>query len=88
MSSLLVTEKLTKDYGSFRALDDLSLAVGPGEVVGLLGPNGSGKTTALRIVLGFMRPTAGRAAVAGFDCWVRSVEVRKRVAYLEAAGGQ
>jgi ABC-2 type transport system ATP-binding protein len=82
MPSLLVTEKLTKDYGSFRALDDLSLAVGPGEVVGLLGPNGSGKTTALRIVLGFMRPTAGRAAVAGFDCWRQSVEVRKRVAYL------
>jgi ABC-2 type transport system ATP-binding protein len=79
---LLVTENLTKDYGPFRALDGLSLAVAPGEIVGLLGPNGSGKTTALRVVLGFMRPTVGRAAVAGFDCWSQSVEVRRRVAYL------
>lgn len=79
---LLLTDTLTKDYGPFRALDALDLAISPGEVVGLLGPNGSGKTTALRIVLGFMRPTLGRAAVAGFDCWRDSVEVRKRVAYL------
>src|SRR5262249_13785825 len=53
-----------------------------GEVFGLLGPNGSGKTTALRLVLGFLRPTSGRATVAGFDCWSQSVEVRRRVAYL------
>lgn len=80
--ALLVADSLTKDYGSFRALDSLTLAIAPGEVVGLLGPNGSGKTTALRLVLGFMRPTAGRVTVAGFDCWEQSVEVRKRVAYL------
>lgn len=80
--ALLVADSLTKDYGSFRALDSLTLAIAPGEVVGLLGPNGSGKTTALRLVLGFMRPTAGHVTVAGFDCWEQSVEVRKRVAYL------
>src|SRR5918996_2477018 len=80
--AVLATDALTKDYGSFRALDRLTLTVAPGEIVGLLGPNGSGKTTALRIVLGFMRPTLGRATVAGFDCWAQSVEVRKRVAYL------
>ncbi|HVK16745.1 MAG TPA: ABC transporter ATP-binding protein [Fimbriiglobus sp.] len=80
--SVLATEELTKDYGRFRALDGLNLSVAPGEVVGLLGPNGSGKTTALRLVLGFMRPTAGRATVGGFDCWGQSVEVRRRVAYL------
>src|SRR5215210_1827256 len=80
--AVLATEELTKDYGHFRALDGLTLSVAPGEVVGLLGPNGSGKTTALRLVLGFMRPTAGRATVSGFDCWQQSVEVRKRVAYL------
>jgi ABC-2 type transport system ATP-binding protein len=79
---VLAADALTKDYGSFRALDRLALSVAPGEVVGLLGPNGSGKTTALRLVLGFMRPTAGRAAVCGFDCWQQSVEVRRRVAYL------
>jgi ABC-2 type transport system ATP-binding protein len=79
---LLRTEHLTKDYGRFRALDDLSLAVAPGEVVGLLGPNGSGKTTALRILLGFLRPTLGHATVGGHDCWRDSVAVRRLVAYL------
>ena len=80
--SLLVAEKLTKDYGSFRALDDLNLSLAPGEIFGLLGPNGSGKSTALRLMLGFLRPTLGRAAIGGFDCWTQGVEARKRVAYL------
>jgi ABC-2 type transport system ATP-binding protein len=79
---LLVAETLTKDYGRTRALDSLNLAVSPGEVVGLLGPNGSGKTTALRLFLGFLRPTRGTATLAGFDCWKQSVEARKRVTYL------
>ncbi|HJZ57256.1 MAG TPA: ABC transporter ATP-binding protein [Gemmataceae bacterium] len=79
---LLVTEDLTKDYGSFRALEGLNLTLQPGEVFGLLGPNGSGKSTALRLMLGFLRPTLGRATIAGFDCWNQGVEARKRVAYL------
>jgi len=79
---LLTTESLTKDYGPVRALDSLTISVSPGEVVGLLGPNGSGKTTALRLILGLLRPTSGTAAVAGFDCWTQSVEARKRVSYL------
>lgn len=82
MVPLLVAKDLTKDYGSFRALDALDLALAPGEVFGLLGPNGSGKSTTLRLVLGFIRPTLGRVTVAGFDCWNQGVEVRKRVAYL------
>jgi len=79
---LLLAAGLTKDYGSFRALDGLDLEVRPGEIVGLLGPNGSGKSTALRLFLGFLRATAGRCVIAGFDPWSRSVEVRRRVAYL------
>ncbi|MFO0797069.1 MAG: ABC transporter ATP-binding protein [Gemmataceae bacterium] len=79
---VLTAAGLTKDYGSFRALDDLNLTVAPGEVVGLLGPNGSGKSTALRIMLGFLRPTAGRATLAGFDCWTQGVQARRNVAYL------
>jgi ABC-2 type transport system ATP-binding protein len=79
---LLKTEYLTKDYGGFRALDDLSLEVAPGEVFGILGPNGSGKTTALRLILGFLRPTAGHAWVAGHECWTDGVAARQHVAYL------
>lgn len=82
MESLLRTEGLTKDYGHFRALDDLNLTVAPGEVFGLLGPNGSGKSTALRLLLGFLRPTAGRARIAGHDCWHDSVAARRYVSYL------
>jgi ABC-2 type transport system ATP-binding protein len=79
---LLRIEQLTKDYGSFRALDQLDLAVAPGEIYGLLGPNGSGKTTALRLLLGFLQPTSGRALIAGHDCWHASVAARQHVAYL------
>src|SRR5262249_5440857 len=79
---LLRTENLTKDYGSFRALDALNLSLGPGEVFGLLGPNGSGKTTALRLVLGFLRPTAGAAWVGGHHCWHDGVAARRHLAYL------
>src|SRR3981081_3140838 len=79
---LLLTERLSKDYGSFLALDPLDLEVQPGEIFGLLGPNGSGKSTALRILLGFLRPTAGSAAIAGHDCWRDGVAARRNVAYL------
>jgi ABC-2 type transport system ATP-binding protein len=79
---LLQTNKLTKDYGRFRALDQLDLAIPGGEIFGLLGPNGSGKTTALRLLLGFLRPTSGSAAIAGHDCWKDSVAARRHVAYL------
>jgi ABC-2 type transport system ATP-binding protein len=79
---LLRTEHLTKDYGRSRALDDLNLSLARGEVFGLLGPNGSGKTTALRLLLGFLRPTAGHAWIEGHDCWSDSLAVRRLVAYL------
>src|SRR5271165_6759982 len=79
---LLQTEKLTKSYGSFVALDRLDLEVGSGEIVGLLGPNGAGKSTALRLMLGFLQPTAGRAAIAGHDCWHDGAAARAHVGYL------
>jgi len=79
---MIVIEGLTKRYGATLALADLDLEVRQGEVFGLLGPNGSGKTTAIRLLLGLLRPTSGRAAVAGHDCWRQSLAVRRMVSYL------
>jgi ABC-2 type transport system ATP-binding protein len=79
---MLVTEQLTKRYGSLSALDHLDLTMKPGEILGLLGPNGSGKSTALRLLLGFLKPTSGWSMIAGHDCWHDSVAARQHVAYL------
>jgi ABC-2 type transport system ATP-binding protein len=76
------TTGLSKDYGSHRGLFDLELQVAPQEVFGYLGPNGSGKTTTIRLLMGMIRPTAGSAYVFGLDCIRESVEVKRRVGYL------
>ena len=73
---------LTKDYGSRRAIENLTFEAKQGEVVGFLGPNGAGKTTTMRILTGYMPPTYGAAQVAGFDVINESLEVRRRVGYL------
>lgn len=65
MSPLLEARRLTRTFGSFTAVDDVSFEVGPGEVVGLLGANGAGKTTTLRMLLGLLGPSAGQALLAG-----------------------
>jgi ABC-2 type transport system ATP-binding protein len=82
MESIIATHQLTKRYGEFYALRDLSLEVRRGEVFGLLGPNGSGKTTTIRTILGMIRASSGYASVAGLDCWSDSLQVRQRVSYL------
>ena len=73
---------LTKDYGSRRAIENLTFEAKQGEVVGFLGPNGAGKTTTMRILTGYMPPTYGSAQVAGYDVVSDSIEVRRRVGYL------
>jgi ABC-2 type transport system ATP-binding protein len=75
-------EGLTKRYGPVLALDSISFATEPGEIVGFLGPNGAGKTTTMRILTCFMPASEGRATVAGFDVFRRSLEVRRRIGYL------
>lgn len=82
METIIQTHGLTKKYGDFYALRNLSLDVRRGEIFGLLGPNGSGKTTTIRTILGLIRPSEGVASVAGFDCWSDSLAVRERVSFL------
>jgi ABC-2 type transport system ATP-binding protein len=76
------TERLSKRYGETLALDSLDLAVQPGEVYGYLGPNGSGKTTTIRLLLGLHRPSDGRAELFGIDAWSDPVSAHRRVAYV------
>jgi ABC-2 type transport system ATP-binding protein len=73
---------LTKRYGSTLAVDQVNLRVLPGEVYGFLGPNGSGKTTTIRMLLGLHRPTAGSATVFGIDAWRDPVAAHRRIAYV------
>ena len=73
---------LTKRFDGFTAVDEVSFEVRPGEIVGYLGPNGSGKTTTIRMLLGILRPTSGRALVLGFDVSKEAEAIRARVGYM------
>lgn len=79
---MITAESLTKVYGSNVAIDEISFACRQGEIVGFLGPNGSGKTTTMRILTGYMPPTSGRATIAGHDTLQESIAARKRLGYL------
>lgn len=74
--------RLTKYYGDFKAIQDVSFTAQRGEILGFLGPNGAGKTTTMRIISGFMPATEGTATVEGFDVFKESHEVRRRIGYL------
>ncbi len=79
MSEIAIrAENLTRDFGSLRAVDGLTFEVEAGTVFGFLGPNGSGKTTTIRMLLGLLEPCAGRAEVLGFDTRTQSDEIRLR----------
>ena len=79
MSEAILVEGLVKRYGSFTALDDISLVVKEGEIFGILGPNGAGKTTSLEIIEGLQRPTAGRVTVLGSDVLREPRRVKARI---------
>ena len=78
----IFTSGLVKTFGSTRALDGLDLSVESGEVHGFLGPNGSGKTTTIRVLLGLLRPDAGKVKLLGGDPWHDAVALHRRLAYV------
>ena len=78
-------QQLTKVFGEQKAVNNISFEVAPGEIVGFLGPNGAGKSTTMKMITGYLPPTAGRALVSGFDPQVSPMEVRRRVGYLAEA---
>jgi ABC-2 type transport system ATP-binding protein len=82
MTAAIQTQGLTKRFGEVTALDHLDLEVWAGEVFGFLGPNGAGKTTAIRLLLDYLRPTAGGARVLGLEARGDSLAVRRRTGYL------
>jgi ABC-2 type transport system ATP-binding protein len=79
---VIEVQHLTKRYGPFTAVDDVSFKAERGEILGFLGPNGAGKTTTMRILTGYMPPTDGRAVVAGYDVLDQPIEAKRRTGYL------
>lgn len=84
--TMIEASGLTKLYGDFAAVQDVSFAVRPGELVAFLGPNGAGKTTTMQMLTGFLTPTAGVARIAGLDVAENRIEAAARVGYLPENG--
>jgi ABC-2 type transport system ATP-binding protein len=79
---MIEVEGLTRRYGDFTAVEDVSFAIASGQILGMLGPNGAGKTTTIRMITGFLPPTAGRVNIAGIDLEQKPVEARRQIGYL------
>ncbi|MBX2927439.1 MAG: ABC transporter ATP-binding protein [Saprospiraceae bacterium] len=82
MEKVITAELLTKRFGSFTAVNEISFEVEQGEIFGFLGANGAGKTTAIRMLIGLSRPSGGRAIVAGFDVARQPEQVKRRIGYM------
>lgn len=80
--SIIEVKNITKNFGSFKALDEISFQVNSGEIFGFIGPNGAGKTTTIRILLGLLKATSGEAKIFGKDAWKDAVDIHKRLAYV------
>jgi ABC-2 type transport system ATP-binding protein len=80
--TVIYTENLTKKFGDFTAVDNISFNVSEGEIFGFLGANGAGKTTAMRMLCGLSHPTSGKGTVAGFDIFKQSEMVKKNIGYM------
>src|SRR5438477_6825172 len=82
MLRMIHVSRLTKYYGDYAAIQDISFDVPAGKIVGFLGPNGAGKSTTMRVLTGYLTATSGQATIAGFDVFWDSVEVRRRIGYM------
>lgn len=80
--TVITAEKLTKKFGDFTAVDNISFAVHKGEIFGFLGANGAGKTTAMRMLSGLSIPTSGKASVAGFDVYKQNEKIKQNIGYM------
>ena len=81
-AEIIIAENLTKRFGTFTAVDNINFEVSKGEIFGFLGANGAGKTTAMRMLCGLLKPTSGRGAVAGFDISRESERVKANIGYM------
>lgn len=81
-NKVIVCNNLTKQFGDFKAVDNISFDVKQGEIFGFLGANGAGKTTAMRILCGLSFPTSGQANVAGFDVYKQQEQIKKNIGYM------
>src|ERR1700679_2943561 len=79
---MIRVSKLTKYYGDYAAIQDVSFDVPAGKIVGFLGPNGAGKSTTMRILAGFLTATSGEATIDGLDVFWNPVEARRRIGYM------
>ena len=87
MSTIIDVAGLTKWYGKRRGIEEVSFVVSEGETFGFLGPNGAGKTTTIRVLLGLLKPTAGRASIFGLDAWSDAPPIHRRLAFLGSDPG-
>ena len=79
---IISVEQLTKRFGDFTAVNEISFEINKGEIFGFLGANGAGKTTAMRMLCGLSLPTSGKAAVAGFDVYKQTEKIKKNIGYM------
>lgn len=82
MENVITVSHLTKDYGNGRGVFDFNFQLERGKIYGLVGTNGSGKTTTLRHLMGFLKPDGGECNILGYDCWKDAAEIKKRVSYV------
>ena len=82
MNQVITTNGLTKTFGDFTAVDQISFEVTKGEIFGFLGANGAGKTTAMRMLCGLLSPTSGQGTVAGFDIYKQSDDIKRNIGYM------